>query len=395
MRETLHLSTSKLIAGINVACLGMLVYLAGLLPLSNFDTYLVRSSYVASGGSGTIPLETLSRNLLLAPSLPGYQERLTAELYVNSQRVDFTVGVNEDGNEFPSVTLNYSHAINITLIQRVAVYRASFRSFFNTMVNPPWPLHSADKLPGNSFWRCNGTGVKLTSIERISDELASEAKNPVDYAYRIVEWLNAHNIRYEQSFGGGVMCPSIFLETGRGACGEYASFIAALFKFRGIKSYVYYALIQDSRALITLNSSRSTFIIRGAYPHMFTVVEIENSRVPIDATANAGDPVRGAAAVSLDNVIIVYRVSNSDPNDYLLLYAPNNEAKVSLSVEVSRENLAGTQLGVDVLAGFLAITLLLLGKKWDPAGERDQGLCVAVAYRRNFPQNGHIMCKSP
>jgi transglutaminase-like putative cysteine protease len=352
---------------LGIIVLGLSISIADAAPIGS-NTYIIKTSYIVNGGSGQLPLEVFSHNLHLVPSLPGFQERVSAKLYVNSREVNFSIGIDEEGNEYPFVSLSYAGRLNITLVQRVVVYPASARGFFKTADNLPWPLRPEDELPRNGFWRCNGTKINLPYLENVSKTLSMQSASPIEYAEKIVSWLKNRGVKYENSFGG-VVCPSRFLEQASGACGDYASFIAALFKIKGVKSYVFYALVYDAKALVTSNSTNYSFVTRGAYPHMFTVIDIDGKRVPIDATANTGDPIKGASVVALDNVVILYKVMNRDPNDYLILYAPNNDAKVSLIVEITQANTSTPMLDTEILLGLLAIALVLISKRWDTVEE--------------------------
>lgn len=354
----------------SIAVLFVVSALGGL-TLWNSSDYILVTTYVAKGGAGTVPIDVFSRNLLLAPSIQGYQERLSAELYINSRPVNFTVKVDNEGNEYPYVgEVAYTGFINVTLVQRVRVYAVHSRSYFGVPASSSWPATRAGSLPRNSFWRCNTSAVGLRDLRSISNRLAANASGPVDFAYKVARWALSE-AKYEESYGG-ISCPSAFLKEKKGACGDFSAFIAALLKIQGLNAYLVYSLVEDQGAYLNVSTARSSFLIKGAYPHVFTVLEVDGYRVPIDATANVGgDPIRGAVALNRDGVVILYKVVNSDPNDYLILYAPGNDAQVYYSIVVKRnQGTIDAGFGWSILGVAVAI-VLVLGKRLDASDDRE------------------------
>ena len=350
-------STPQILA---LASLILASFAGGALQLSS-RTYVIKSQYIAYG-SGVLTSEVLSHHMLLAPTIPHLQERLRAELFVNRLPASFEVKLDAEGNEYADPgPLSYSGFVNVTLIQEVRVWSPPFRARLAQIPEARWE-EQRGKLPRNSFWRCNATKAKFSDVERLSWELRASSNTPRQYLLNVIRWA-AQRVQYSENVKGGVKCPALFLESLSGACGDIHAFIAALLMVQGIDASLVYALVAEPSAAQELTSQSIAYSLRGATPHIFLVANLSGQPVPVDLTASLGDrpedKVLGASVSVLDSVIILYRVRDSDPNDYLLVYSLPGAEKVEIRYQV--EEVPGEEAlrWLVILTGAATLAILL------------------------------------
>lgn len=329
-------------------------------PLTS-RTFVIKTVYIAHG-NGVVGSSVFSKHLILAPTIPGAQERVSADLYVNGLAVSYKVGVDQEGNEYADPgPLAFTGAVNLTLVQTVRTVSPPFRMRFELPTDTSWE-RATSKLPKNSFWRCNSSKVKVVDLEKLSWELRSRAETPDRYILNVVQWT-LERFNYSVDSDGGVRCPAMFLEKLTGPCGDVHAFIAALLKMQGIDAALVYALVVDPSAKQELGSQTVNYVLVGALPHIFTVANLSGKAVPIDLTAGTGETaeeeILWASFNIFDNIIALYKVKESDPNDYLLVHFAEGAERVSLQVTVEEDRSEAFTKTLVLLASIAALSLLL------------------------------------
>ncbi|MEM0093254.1 MAG: transglutaminase family protein [Thermofilum sp.] len=344
--------------GRSLALLALALWLMA--PLSS-RTFVIRIQYIAYG-SGVVDSSVYSKHMILVPTLEGVQERVTAELYVNGVPASYSVMVDPEGNEYADPgPLSFSGSLNLTLVQKVRTLSPPFRAKFELPAGVSWE-EARGRLPRNSFWRCNSSRVKFEEVERISWELRSRAETPAHYLLSVIQWI-LERFKYSESTVGGVRCPSSFLENLTGPCGDVHAFAAALLKIQGLDAALVYAYIVDPSASQELSSQGLRYSLVGAHPHIFSVVNFSSRIVPVDLTASAGesarDKISGSSLNVLDNIIVLYRIRESNPNDYLIVYGVEGATQVWLRIDVSELQDSSLTRAVLLASGALALLLLV------------------------------------
>lgn len=345
--------------GRSLALLTLALWVA--VPLSG-RIFIVKTQYIAYG-NGALGSNIFSKHMILVPTIKGVQERVEAELYLNGVPVSYSIKVDSEGNEYADPgPLSFSGSVNLTLVQRVRTLSPPFRTRFELPAVVSWE-EAREKLPRNSFWRCNTSKAKLEDVEKISWELRARSGNPGHYLLNVIQWI-LDRFKYSERSTGGVRCPAAFLESLTGPCGDVHAFAAALLKIQGLDASLVYAYIVDPSASQELSSQTLKYSLVGAHPHIFSLVNFSGKIVPVDLTASAGrsavDKVSHSSLNMLDNIIVLYKVRELDPNDYLLVYSVEGATQVWLRVDVSElQSSSLMRVLVPVLG---ALTLFMLVK---------------------------------
>jgi len=338
----------------------LLLAAAIIVPLFH-KTYYLRIEYVVKG-EGVVGPEVFSRHFLLAPTIEQFQERDYAQIYVNGVPVSFSVRGDSEGNEYADPgSVSFSGAVNITLVQRIKVATSPFRGKWILRGGIAW-----DEVKGGSrlggFWKCNSSSRSFEDLATLSNQLRRSSSSVDQFIVNVIRWT-LERFTYSEREEGGVMCPARFMERMTGSCGDVHAFIAALLKIQGVDASLIYAYIVFPEATQSITAGTTSFTLEGAYPHIFALVNISGILLPIDLTASTGsspaDKVSRASVNALDNIIILYRVSSSDPNDYLLVYTPSGAQEVRLSIRVLTDSWEEVKHYAVLVAG-LALLLLLL-----------------------------------
>ncbi|QOJ78278.1 transglutaminase family protein [Infirmifilum lucidum] len=327
--------------------------------------YVVVTSLVVEG-RGTVDREVFSRIFLIAPDIPGWQNSSRITLYVNSKERGFTLSRDADGNlyAYPG-DLQYSGRINITLVQEVEVLKSPFRRVADLPETVAASRALMDKTASSVFWRCNASGKKFSDVVSLASSIGSGSPSNRDFVLRAADWVR-RNIKYSLNISGGVRCPAETLARAEGACGDIHALYTALLRVRGIDSYLAYAYVYVPEESFAIEYGKWRYVLVGAEPHIFTVVNSSGAIFPVDLTANTqsslSELARGSAVNQLDSVIVVAWIKNRDPNDLLAVYAPTGAEKVELVLRVVR----GSAVLNDNTLLFLAILLagaLILNKE--------------------------------
>lgn len=325
-----------------------------------YKTYHIRVEYVARG-EGIIGAEIFSRHFLLVPTIDQIQERTRAQMYVNGVPANFSVKRDSEGNEYADPgPIYFSGAVNITLVQDVRVASPPFRGRWLLRERITWS-NLEGTYPGG-FWRCNSSSKSFEDLVALSNQLRKPSDTVDQYIINVVRWT-LERYKYSVREEGGVTCPAAFMERMVGSCGDVHAFVAALLKLQGVNTSLVYAYIAFPEARQSIATSTISFTLEGAYPHIFVIASISGVTLPIDLTASAGstpaDKISKASVNELDNIIILYRVSGSDPNDYLLVHAPTGAREVKLTIRVAADAREDVERYAVLASGFLVLLLLL------------------------------------
>jgi len=342
----------------------MLVLVATLVAPLLHKTYHIEVEYVVMG-EGVVGAEVFSRHFLLAPTVELVQKRVYAQMYVNGVPLGFSIRRDSEGNEYADPgPIFFSGVANITLVQSVEVAAPPFRSRWVFRRGIAWEEVRKEAYPGG-FWRCNSSSKSFEDLVALSNELRRPGDTVDQYIENVVQWT-LERFSYSVREEGGVTCPTRFVEHMTGSCGDVHAFVAALLKLQGVDTSLIYAYVASPEARQSIASSTTSFTLEGAYPHIFALVNISGILLPIDLTASVGnsphDKVSRASVNELDNIIILYRVSEGDPNDYLLVYAPPGAREARLSVRVLADSWEEAKRYMMLAAG-LAVLLLLLRER--------------------------------
>ncbi len=324
--------------------------------------YVVVTSLVVEG-RGIIDREVFSRIFLIAPDIPGWQNSSRVILYVNSKETGFTLNRDADGNTYvyPG-DLQYSGRINITLVQEVEVLKPPFRRIADLPETIVTSRALTDKTASTAFWRCNASGKKFSDIVSLAGNISSGFLSNGDFVLRAADWVRK-NIKYSLNTSGGVKCPAETLARAEGACGDIHALYTALLRVKGIDSYLAYAYVYVPNGGFTVEYGKWRYVVVGAEPHIFTIVNSSGAIFPVDLTANTQSSlpelVRGSAVNQLDSVIVVAWIKNRDPNDLLAIYAPTGAEKVELVLRVMRRSAILDDYTLLLLAILLAGALIL------------------------------------
>lgn len=343
----------------------LLVTLIGALassqPILSVKYLLVTSLYVE--GQGVVDREVFSRVFLIAPPIPGWQNLSSATLYVDSRKTGFALERDPQGNiyAYPG-DLEYSGSINITLVQEVEVASPPFRRIADLPEVVDVAAPSLSEMATSQFWGCNSSSKKFADVVSLAKSLGSSSASGRDFILNAADWVR-RNVKYTSDTRGGVKCPAETLSTLEGACGDVHALFTALLRIKGINSYLAYALVYSPQANLTIREGKWFYQLRGAEPHIFSMVESRGESFPVDLTANTeNDPqrlVRGSAVNQLDSLIVLAWIKRGDPNDFLAIPAPVGASKVSLTFKVARESLSLGDNVLLLLAVLLAAALAL------------------------------------
>ena len=347
----------------------MWLSLTALSMSESYEVYRVETTYVASG-SGEISEELLSKTFLLAPSIEGWQELINFTLYVDGRREKAYVKEDTQGNSYVALKqgIKFSGRTNLTLVQYVRVFNGYSRRQYT-------PSQGLKEGPGDrryislkGFWNCSYGGATLADLEKLSEKLGRGES--IDYIYRVVDWASK-NTKYVLGIkGGGVMCPAEFYVKREGACGDIHVFLAAMLRMRKIPSYVYYSYIYVGGHNLTLAGDDVRVEMLNVLPHMFLMVGDSGKWFPVDLTYHSsmgggiGDFISGAGANTKSNVIVLYRVVDENPNDYLMVYFPSNNSKIDLRIKVekvgySRPRVADNWFFIALIAAAVLLAIIL------------------------------------
>ncbi|GEM_PF-1491090 len=324
------------------------------------SVYRIKTTYIAEG-KGVIGEEIYSKTFLLAPAIQGWQRPINYSLYINGERAEASVKRDSQGNRYlyPGKPLRFSGRVNITLVEYVEVIPPPQRE----VRLPPdkceastWQQERYLYLGG--FWGHPYGETTLDDLRKLAETLGGRG---LQYIYRVTAWVLT-NTRYRLGVRGGVSYPTEFYVEKTGACGDIHAFITAMLRIKGIPSYLYYAYIYRENASMKLLGQKASYATRNAMPHIFSMAVLCGKSFPIDLTyPTARDPysaVREAGVNTGDRVIVLARIIDADPNDYLLVYAPSNTSRVSLTVDV--EKIVAYRAGHSASALLAILSLLLI-----------------------------------
>jgi len=347
-------------AGKRLKVCALMLAAALVVPLL-YKTYFLRIEYVVRG-EGVIGPEVFSRHFLLAPTIEQFQERSYAQVYVNGAPVSFSIRRDSEGNEYADPgSVSFSGTVNITLVQRVRVAIPPFRGRWTLRGGITWDKVSGENHIG-SFWKCNSSSRSFEDLVHLSSWLRRSSSSVDQFIVDAIQWT-LERFSYSVREEGGVMCPARFMERMSGSCGDVHAFIAALLKIQGIDASLTYAYVVSPEARQSIAAGTTSFTLEGAYPHIFALVNISGILLPIDLTASKGsspmDKVSGAGVNVFDNMVVLYRVSKGDPNDYLLVYAPPGAQEVRLSIRVTTDSWEEVERYAVLAAGLMLLLVLL------------------------------------
>ncbi len=340
----------------------LVLILVGKLNANYMSVYRLRITYVAEG-QGVVGEEIYSKTFLLAPNIQGWQHLINYTLYINGKNIKAYVKQDSQGNKYvyPGKNSNLNGHINITLIEYVEVIPPPQRE----PRLPPEDCSSTSLrqdryLYLGGFWSHPYGRVTIADLKKLSDLLGGER---LQYVYRVVAWVLT-NTKYKLGLRGGISYPTEFYSEKEGACGDIHAFITTMLRIKGIPSYLYYAYIYRENASIKLIGQKARYETRNALPHMFSTALLCGKTFPIDLTyPTARDPysaVRNAGVNTGDRVIILAKIIDADPNDYLLVYAPSNTSNVEVRVYIDRSVTYKSAQGSATLLSIIALLVIAI-----------------------------------
>ncbi len=348
---------------------------AATLSAGYITVYRLKITYLAEG-TGKIGEEIFSKTFPIAPDIEGWQRTVNYTLYLNGRTIHVFVKRDSQGNRYAYAghDIAINGKANITLVEYVEVIPPPLRE---RKIPPESPCAREETykqmLYLEGFWGHPFNGVSLSDLKQLSESLDGTSK--ITYIYRVIEWVLS-NTEYRLGVNGGVMYPTEFYVEKHGACGDIHSFIVTMLRIKRIPSYVYYALIYRRGASAEMSSRKASFKTVNALPHIFATVRLCGRDFPVDLTYPAArDPlsaIRNAGINTGDNVVVLYRILDANPNDYLLVYAPSNNSRVNVEIEITKNSYFTSNrpplLAIAALALLAALAVISLLKSTSTVG---------------------------
>lgn len=342
--------------------------------------YELKTTYIAVG-EGVIDETIFSKTFILAPTINGWQRLLNYTLLVNGKTANIIVKTDDQKNKYITLDKNikFDGKINLTLIQYIKVETGHNRKKYlppsNDTIQPP---QDPRLLSTKGFWNCNYNNIGIKDLKNLATLLSENTYTRIDYVYRVIDWVNK-NTKYTLGLReGGIVCPAEFYSLKEGACGDIHAFLTTMLRVKDIPSYLYYSLIYYGGKNITYQGSDASFHAYNALPHIFSMAVLDGAEFPIDITFSSspsGQPIDNivyAGANSRENIIVLYKVIDANPNDYLMVYFPSNNSKVSLYISLTKtvklEKRPETGHAILVVLSLVLLALLILFKP--PSTER-------------------------
>lgn len=351
----------------------------GGISASHGVVYELKTTYIAVG-RGVIGEAIFSKTFILAPTIDGWQKLLNYTLLVDGKPFNVSVRVDGQGNRYVSVDggIKFDGKINLTLVQYISVETGkNRRKYLPPSSYAGQPPSDPKLLSIRGFWNCSYNNIDIKDLENLANLLGENAHTRIDYIYRVIDWIDK-NTEYTLGMRGGIMCPAEFYSIKKGACGDIHAFLTTMLRIRGIPSYLYYSLIYFQGKNITYRGDGASFYAQNALPHIFSMARLDGVEFPIDITFSSkhsdqpAENIASAGVNSRENIIVLYKIVDANPNDYLMVYFPSNDSKVSLHISLTKNARLGKmpEAGNTILVplSLVLLTLLILFKA--PSTER-------------------------
>ena len=343
-----------------------------------YKVYTIETEYTLyNKGNSTIwvDLNKIQPGFYLALDIDGWQNLINFTFYINgSQSNKVKIMVDGSGNKrlvfSSSLKIRPKEKIVLKLIQNVRVN--SVTPLFSTRKKICMPKTSVSLgnlsfdekvfkryLSTRGFWRID------SDIAKISDKIATSSTTVREYILAILRWIIV-NIQYNISKRGGIAPPRLVIKSKKGACGEFSSLVVVLARAKRIPAYLYLSYYYDPNLNVSIKSGDFSYAMVHAFQHVFAMVCLsENVSLPVDLTLpkrNLGeeiDAIDNAGINIMDNIIIVNRIIDQDPNDFLMISSPTKNVSISYKVTIMQKS--GTVFIIEKkLRPFYLILLLVI-----------------------------------
>jgi len=272
-------------------------------------------------------------NFYLIPNISGWQYVEEVLVYINGKLADKNkYYIDEvDGNKLlkfhSPFRLDVGGKLNVTLVQKVVVYRLVFSGVKRVPRGLKGglkePMPTEDYLMLKGFYRKGDFSKVVETAEKMEG-------SGFDVLLNILKFI-CSRIKYSNS-SYGIAPPAETLERGYGSCGDISALTVALLRLKEIPAFIYFCYVYEEGLNFYEKSPILTINYSNIGPHAFAMAYLESvGWVPIDMVIHAGnrpiDCIEGAGVNINDRIIVYAKAVKLDPN-ILLVIAPQSKTKV-------------------------------------------------------------------
>lgn len=362
-----------------VACVFILILIMAngslIVSLTRVKYSLTISFLLENVGDSTITynIGCLGPKVYLIPTIEGWQELADIIVLVNGHREEYVISTDGDGNTLVKLRNNMlirrGESVNITVIQEIWVYWSLMGLGFirKRAVLPQSLSFSISEVPSNmskyaylnekwSWWL---KGENKEFFEEKLHEILSRAntKDLAEVIRRISLWVNTY-VEDEQT-SDNVKTPIETLHKMKGTCMDQAFLISAALRYYRIPAVIAYSIVyREGTYKINLSNYEEEYV--NVYPHAFVMCWAPTvGWFPIDTAYNAQDPIGGAAINVFDNVIILAKMVESNPVEFLSYPLPSDNVNLKVKIMLVKTSNPLITLALICLA-LIALTFFLL-----------------------------------